>query len=243
MHLTTTESTNKYASELLAKGEVAEGMVVTTDYQSMGRGQIGRSWYGSSGLNVMCSLVLKPKFLQPRQQFQLSIAVSCALRRSIAGLSPNKEVAIKWPNDIYVGSRKVAGILIQNSIAGSTITNTIVGMGVNVNEQIFPPDLPNPTSLSLLQGGDLDLPRVYAAIFRDIEYYYLKLRNGHSTHLLAEYHTHLYSRGQVTAFAMADGTEVQGIIEHVDEQGKLVVLMDGVQRSFAFREVRLLAAE
>lgn len=240
IHLAETESTNSYAAYLLNSDEAIEGTVVTTDFQSGGRGQIGRSWYGSSGLNVMCSVVLKPKFLLPRDQFELSIAICCAVQKTIARLSPNEDTAVKWPNDVYIGDNKVAGILIQNTIAGSTISDTIVGIGINVNEEVFPTHIPNPTSLRMVNGTPYSLDVVYANLFRDIEQYYLKLKSGDRDGLRAEYHQHLYRCDQPAEFGLAEGGQLTGIIQHVDEQGKLVMLVNGEERKYAFREVSFL---
>lgn len=240
IHIDSLESTNIYATDLLAKSTPSEGTAISASFQTIGRGQIGRYWYGSAGLNVMTSIILYPKFLTASEQFLLSIAISCAIRDVVEFFVPDKLVTIKWPNDIYVNDDKVAGMLVQNALQGSSISNTVVGIGINVNETLFPSDLPNPISILLATHKVHSLTSVYHRLFESIERYYLQLRRGERESLTAKYIGYLYKRGEVQKFLLEDGQEVIGIIKHVEAIGKLVVNIEGKERSFAFRELRMV---
>lgn len=240
IHLASIESTNLLALDLLSKSKPSEGTVISTDYQLMGRGQIGRYWYGSAGLNAMCSVILYPKFISASEQFLLSIVTSCAIRELVEGLLPSRDVKIKWPNDIYIDDKKVAGLLIQNSLQGSTIAHSILGIGINVNEVDFPESLPNPTSIFGESQKRESLELIYAKLFSNIEHYYLRLRRGEVEPLRAEYISQLYKRGDVHEFRLENGENVYGIIQHVDRLGKLIVSIEGKEQSFAFRELTML---
>lgn len=119
--------------------------------QSRGRGQRGNSWSSSAGANLTFSVVLCPGFLETAQQFYLSKAVSLAVCDTVESFGVRPQV--KWPNDIYIDGRKVAGILIENDLAGNFLSRSVVGIGINVNQTEFDPALPNPTSLAVAAAG------------------------------------------------------------------------------------------
>ena len=130
------ESTNNYAKQLVSD-KVEEGTVVLAQFQSKGRGQQGNYWESETGKNLLFSLILYPDFLEAEFQFSLSMLVSLAIVSVLD--EETDEVQIKWPNDIYVGKLKIAGILIENTIKGSKLGSTIVGVGLNLNQEMFTP--------------------------------------------------------------------------------------------------------
>ena len=129
-------STNQYAQELLSKSKPVEGTVISAQNQHAGRGQIGSSWEAAPGQNLTLSIILYPQFLAIQHQFQLNQSISLGVRDFIAKYV-QKPVKIKWPNDIYVNEKKIGGILIQNTLSGSSIQSTIAGIGINVNQKHF----------------------------------------------------------------------------------------------------------
>jgi BirA family biotin operon repressor/biotin-[acetyl-CoA-carboxylase] ligase len=149
-------STNSHAAHLLKNNDLPEGTIIYTNYQSAGQGQIGKRWESEDDKNLLISIVLFPSMINPDDQFYISMIVSLGicdfLRRYIPVCS------IKWPNDIYVNNDKIAGILIENSILGNQIENTIAGIGLNVNQDKFYSDAPNPVSLSSLSVSISWLP-------------------------------------------------------------------------------------
>ena len=218
----TLSSTNQYATELLAKSEPAEGTVILADAQTAGRGQFGSSWESQAGENLLFSLILYPRFLPPRDQFLLAQLTALAIADVVAALVPAR-VQVKWPNDIYIGDRKVAGILIQNQLGPGQIQHCIVGVGLNTNQTQFPPHLPNPTSLALATGANLDREALLDELLAGLEQRYLMLKNGRTDNLRADYRERLYGRGYPMTFRLPEGRSFDGRIIGVDPYGKLKV--------------------
>ena len=148
------ESTNKYC-ELLDLSAVGEFTVVCAREQTAGIGQRGNVWHSEPGKNLTFSLVLKPTFLPFEQQYMLTKTVSLGVADCLIPLLPvGQEVSIKWPNDIYIGMGKVCGILISNHVSGSSLSSSVVGIGLNVNQTAFPEWIPNPVSLKQVTGQE-----------------------------------------------------------------------------------------
>ena len=148
------DSTNNYTSKLLANSNVIEGTVVVAKAQSSGRGQLSNQWESEYGKNILASFVFYPKFLPVQQQFLLSKVIALGVR-DLLTLFVDK-VKVKWPNDIYIDNKKVAGILIENSIMGHTLESSIAGVGININQTVFLSDAPNPVSLIYSLKKELD---------------------------------------------------------------------------------------
>src|SRR5690606_26474526 len=130
-----------YLKEALSKSTpLPEGTVIMAVDQHDGRGQKGTLWQSEPGKNLTASLLLTPTFLDPKQQFVLTAAISLAITRWLASLT-HVEVKIKWPNDIFIGDRKIGGILIENILKGKTWKSAVVGIGINVNQTSFPPEI------------------------------------------------------------------------------------------------------
>ena len=143
-----TDSTN---DRLLAdRFSLPDGAVYAALFQTAGRGQRGNSWKSASGLNLMFSLLLRPSGLPAAKQFAISEAITLGITDYLA--SRGAESRIKWPNDIYCGERKICGILIENSLKGDKVADSVIGIGLNLNQKEFDPSAPNPTSLTLLTG-------------------------------------------------------------------------------------------
>lgn len=238
IHLTETESTNIYAMDVLAKTNPSEGTCVLADYQTGGRGQIGRYWNSEASKNILVSYIFYPNALQVHHQFFLNVISGLAVRDVVASFAIN--VYIKWPNDIYVDDRKIAGILVQNTLRESFIKSTVIGIGLNVNQTIFPIDIPNPTSLALLSDSDvdIDLHTVLALLSSRLEFYYLQLKNGHYNSLTENYLKHLYRKDEWAVFLDINGQIFSGKITGIDDQGRLKIEMEsGELRVFGFREI------
>jgi len=179
--------------------------------------------------------------MEASDQFQLNIAISLAVADFADHYLSKHEVWIKWPNDIYVGGRKVAGILVQNSLKGKVIDSTIVGTGININQVKFSADIPNPTSLQLETGEPYQLDVIMPWLFRFLTKRYLQLKAGMHESMLTEYLERLYRRGLVTQFAREDGSTFEATIQGVDAYGKLIVRhLNGELESFGFREIKLI---
>ena len=240
LHFPELASTNQYAVEQLAKTKPSEGTVVTTDYQSAGRGQIGSSWQAEPGQNIHLSVLFYPHWLAARRQFSFSQAMALAVADTIS-LCTNQQAQVKWPNDVYMGDRKLAGILIQNSLQGGHMQWSVVGIGINVNQRNFSSDLRNPSSLSLVTGESFALADVQQSLYAHLEQRYLQLKRG-DVQLQADYLKQLYRINEKADYRdVVSDTLFKGQIEGVSDQGKLLIRdEDGTLRSFGLKEVHFL---
>jgi BirA family biotin operon repressor/biotin-[acetyl-CoA-carboxylase] ligase len=237
-HLSSTTSTNDDAKDL----RYVDGDIVWADFQTAGRGQRGHSWESRKGENLTFSVVLEPSFLPVAQQFLLLEAVSLSLVDFFDsyGIRPS----IKWTNDIYVDDRKLVGILIEHLYTGATLSRTIVGIGINVNQREFSPDLPNPVSMALLTGREFDLAEVLSRFEGALQRRYVQLRSGEWDRLQADYHARLYRRDEWHRFALPDGSRFEGAIRGVKPMGDLIIEhRNGEVKSFLFKEVEFIIAE
>ena len=219
-----TTSTNTVALEMLAKGGsnafFTEGGVIFTFNQTAGRGQYGNRWDSEKGENIAMSIILKPHFLQARQQFHLNKAIALAVHDVFTVYTEG--VSVKWANDIFIKNKKVAGILIQNTLSGTRIESSVIGIGINVNQTNFK-ELPNATSLKLETHKMFDLFKIVEHICQSLEKRYLQLKSGHFEKLDAEYLSKLYRFNEIALFQYPNGAYFQGKIVGISEVGKLVV--------------------
>ena len=156
IHLNETHSTNSYLRELIMREkEQPEGTVVITDYQTAGRGQKGNSWESERGKNLTFSILLHPNHIPPGKQFILSQLISIAIVGVLKEY--DRHFTIKWPNDIYWKEKKIAGMLIEVDLTGSSLSNAIIGIGININQRHFKSDAPNPVSLTQITGKEHNL--------------------------------------------------------------------------------------
>jgi BirA family biotin operon repressor/biotin-[acetyl-CoA-carboxylase] ligase len=151
------------------------------------------------------------------------------------------EAKIKWTNDIYVGDRKLVGMLMEHKLQGAVIGRTIAGIGLNVNQTEFDPELPNPTSIRLIAGREFDRKEVLERIAHHLKNRYEMLRRGEIKQLHLDYHQRLYRLGEEHTYALPDGTRFRGVIEGVEPQGALkITTPQGEAYKFLFKEVEFV---
>lgn len=206
--------------------------------QYAGRGQIGTQWESEKGKNLTASVLLAPSFLAPTQQFDLSIAISLAIREALQNIL-KQDVYIKWPNDIYVNNKKIAGILIENILQGARWKHAIIGLGVNVNQSAFSPDAKNPSSIYEILHETYDIQKLLNEICILIEKYYLQVKKGMQIQQKEQYTHYLFGRDELRMFKI-DGVPVQGKIIDTDKNGHLMVVFNGHLASFGFKEIEYL---
>lgn len=233
--LKTVDSTNDYAATLISKESISDGLVVCAEQQTAGKGQMGTKWLSTKGKNLTLSIILKPKSLHIKHQFYLSIITALSIRDLLKKY--HIEAKIKWPNDVYVKSNKIAGILIQNTLIKSTIQYSVIGMGININQESFDPTIANPTSFSLEINKQYDLIEVRKDLYTYFEMYYIDLKEGRFDLLMSEYKTSMYLKNEVRSYKLTDGKIVNGIIRDVQENGLLDIEIDDEIRSFSLKEV------
>lgn len=227
------DSTNSEAHQLLNKNKAIEGCTVVTSEQTNGRGQRGNTWDAEPGKNITLSVVLSPNFLAVRQQFYLNMAVSLAVLDLIREQGA-EDTQLKWPNDLYFKDKKIAGILIENSINSQTLQHSIVGIGLNVNQQKF--GLATATSLAIILNHEIPLEPLIAGLLENLEKRYLELRNGKLAKLKYEYLQVLYRYQEEHLFSI-NGKQVSGVIVGVDEDGRLGVEIEKELHYFGFKEI------
>lgn len=213
-------STNTKCMELLRQGEIPPYSVIITGKQTNGKGQNGNKWHSDEGLNLTFSLYVPHEKLPAENQFYLNKAISLGLRNAIHELVL-LPTHIKWPNDIYIENEKVAGILIENQLQGSTITNSVVGIGINVNQVSFDSDYGNPTSLYLHTGIKLDLNEVLDGVLKQLMLTLNQLKMRQFEDIQVTYDSHLYKKGELCYLEGPEGV-FAGTIVRVNNLGDLV---------------------
>ena len=235
-----TASTNSWLSRMARQATpLPGGTVVYTHRQTAGRGQPGNSWEAEPGKNLTFSLLLRNPGVTAREQFLLSEAVSLAIVGVVRALGV--EAAVKWPNDIYCGDRKLCGILIEHSLSGADIAHSIVGVGLNVNQTVFTSDAPNPVSLAQLTGGEHDLETQLRQVSEAIVSSCAFGGEARRQALHGRYMACLYRNDcRPHPFALPDGTALVAAIAGVEPNGTLVLrhANDDTLHRYAFKEVK-----
>ena len=245
INLPVVDSTNLFVREML-KDESTCGVhsasalpgftLVVADDQTAGRGQQGNSWETERGKNLTFSLLCHPDFLPASRQFLLSQCMALAVRDALAREVDGVEV--KWPNDIYMGDKKISGTLIECDLLGKSIANCIIGVGININQTLFRSDAPNPTSLRLLTGRDHDREAVLAAIMQGFQTYYAWLAEGREEEVRQLYMQHLYRRTGMHRYSDVRG-EFTAEIAEVEPTGHIRLrFANGQTVRYEFKEVR-----
>lgn len=235
-----TPSTNSYVSS--RRDSLDSLTLLRTVTQSAGRGQRGNSWEAEPGKNLTFSVFFRPSGVAPREQFVVSEATALAVVAYLE--SRGVDALVKWPNDIYVGERKICGILIEHSVMGCELSDSVIGVGININQTRFLSDAPNPVSLAVITGREYDLEEETEAIAAELE----RLLSLTSTpegraRLHHSFRLGMW-RGDGRAYPFRDtgsGEIFKGIISDVETSGILVVEdTSGRLRRFAFKEVEFL---
>lgn len=221
------------------KPQYVEGDIILAQRQTAGRGKRGHTWESREGENLTFSLLLEPLFLSPSEQFLISECVALGVCDAL--LHYGIEAQIKWTNDIYIGDRKLAGILIEHKLQGSALARTVAGIGLNVNQKAFSDDLPNPISMAQATGREFDREEVLQTVATSLMARYEQLREGGAKELQADYHQRLYRLGQEHCYALPDGSRFRGIIRGVEPTGALRIENErGELLSFLFKEVEFV---
>ena len=235
-----TDSTNRLLKQRSDNDpNLPEGTALVAWEQTSGRGQAGNFWEAEAGKNLTFSVLLTPTFLSAKQHFLLSKAVALAVAETLSTVL-NAEVQIKWPNDMYVGERKIAGILIENDWQDTHIQRSIVGIGLNVNQLEFKSDAPNPVSIRQITGIETDLDALLTEILGQLYKVYERLKSGETTAVAQLYAQHLYRK--TGFFDYEDKNErFRAEIQSVSDDGFIQLRTDKNDvRTYAFKEVRYL---
>ena len=236
IHLNETHSTNSYLRELIMREkEQPEGTVVITDYQTAGRGQKGNSWESERGKNLTFSILLHPNHIPPGKQFILSQLISIAIVGVLKKY--DRHFTIKWPNDIYWKEKKIAGMLIEVDLTGSSLSNAIIGIGIYINQRHFKSDAPNPVSLTQITGKEHNLSELLEKILDSIVDEYNKYTPDNEEEIRQKYMALLFRNKGVYPYLY--GEEIfNASIEGIEPNGQLILKKEnGSIHTFAFKEI------
>ena len=163
------KSTSVYLYDKISEKHDISDTVVVAAHQTEGRGMDKNRWESEAGKNLLFSIALNVNFLEASNQFKISQAVSVAIVETLSQFIDNQKLSIKWPNDIYFGDKKLAGMLIQNTVEGRMMGVSIIGIGLNVNQLCFSKDIPNPISLKMITGKDFDIDNILNILIINIK--------------------------------------------------------------------------
>lgn len=235
-YISTTNSTNVLLKQMLKTEKLSEFFVVRCGYQLAGRGQAGNSWESERGKNLLMSILLYPHQIEIESQFIISQMVSLAI---VDALSEIKiQAQIKWPNDIYVGDNKIAGILIENSLRGSRIDYCIVGIGLNVNQLVFKSDAPNPVSLRQLLKSEQNIRKLTTTILDKLKQLYVVFD---AETIQNRYFEFLYRNKGFYPFSLPNGRIFMAHIKAVQPDGALLLVNENSDKStYYFKEIQFV---
>jgi len=217
------QSTNSYAMNLLKNVNPPEGTLVYANYQTQGKGQRGSAWNAEPASNLTASLILKPFFLNLRNQFYLYLISALACYDTMAEIldSSQFDIKIKWPNDILINKKKIAGILIENNILNNQVNGCVVGIGINVNQSSFDASF-NATSISILLANNFPVFRVLETLCSNFEKHYLALKNEKFNSIQGNYLQHLFGLNTWRQFEI-NGAIKSLMILGVSDRGLLLL--------------------
>ncbi len=237
IQLARVDSSNNYARQLVQDKLPLEGTVVVADEQTGGRGQRQNAWVSTPYLNLTCSYILRPVFLAAKDQFLLSAVAALAVADAVCHLiGDDKAIRIKWPNDILVNGKKIAGILIENTLRGARLETSIVGVGLNVNQIEYPEEY-NATSVRNVIGGKTKLPAVLDTLSGKLERHYLALRRGDHAELMDLLNSNLFGMNENIRLRL-NGNETEVTVSQVLPSGQLELMhTDGSRTQHMHHEI------
>ena len=239
--LASVDSTNNEARRRLDNNdELPEISVIIADEQTSGRGQRSNSWEAEAGKNLLFSIVCHPDFLKASEQFVLSQAMALAVALTVNEVVQTDDCRVKWPNDIYIGDKKVCGTLIECDLRGSNIETCIIGTGVNINQIVFRSDAPNPVSMAQIAGKEFDREAILSQILGRFTTIYNVIRRGNADSVRRLYKVWLYRKSGFHKYFDAKG-EFLAEIADVEKTGHLVLRLENDElRRYEFKDVKFV---
>lgn len=238
IHLKETNSTNAYLRNLLQTERLPEGSVVYVDFQTAGRGQLGNVWESEEGKNITFSVVIYPDVIPANMQFVISEIAALSVKETLDCYTDG--CTVKWPNDVYWHDKKICGMLIENDLSGKFIYQSILGIGININQQIFRGDAPNPISLSLVTGKEYDRDEVLSKFLEIFYDKYLTVLKGDLDVIHKTYKAALYRGEGFYSYKDENGT-FNACIHEIEPSGHMLLrLENGEIRRYAFKEVSVV---
>ncbi len=229
-------STNDELQLRLGTGSVEEGFVIHTDNQVKGKGQRGSTWLSEPGQNILFSILLSPSNLLASHTHFLNLMAGLAVCNALDEVLDQK-TELKWPNDVYVSNRKIAGILVETILSGNQVDKAIVGIGINLNQSHFP--LPVATSVKMETGKHIIRDDLLLAVLAAIEEQYLILKSGGFDQLKLDYYKIMRWRGELHEFKDKEGV-FEGEIIGIEDFGRLMVKRSDRLERYDVKEIQFL---
>jgi BirA family biotin operon repressor/biotin-[acetyl-CoA-carboxylase] ligase len=238
IHLKRVDSTSNYIATLLKETKTVNGMVILADEQTSGRGQRGAKWQSKPGENLLFSFYITYDSLEIQSQQAITQATSLAISSCLSffGIESN----IKWPNDILIGNKKIAGVLIENQFQGQKIKSSIIGIGLNVLQQEF--DFINSTSITAETSKNIKITEVFNRLIFELNQSFELVEQKSFSFLSTKYKQKLWLLDQPSTFKLSDGTVFKGIIKGTDEIGRIQILRENLNKieNFDLKEIIFL---
>jgi BirA family biotin operon repressor/biotin-[acetyl-CoA-carboxylase] ligase len=239
--LESVKSTNDYASSMLKTANPPEGTVILAAFQTDGKGQAENSWVSEAGKNLLFSIILRPFRIEAEKQFYISMCISNGIAAFLE--SNTLPAVIKWPNDILVRERKIAGILIENSLSNRYLLTSVIGIGLNVNQKDFPSSLLSPTSVLIETGSPVELPITFGNLLTFLEDQLMLLYQGRLKDIRKQYLKRLWKLNEWALYKDKHNL-FEGIITGIAETGELELIRRDTQlRQYAFKEITFYSGE
>ncbi len=237
IELSEIDSTNNYAMRLIDEGMAEHGMIVRADFQTKGKGQLANLWLAEESKNLLISAIIDTREFAIEKQFFLNAATCLSVAEMLMTNYNIPHVSIKWPNDIYAGDKKIAGILIENSLRGSQWTNAVVGIGLNVNQAVFS-DLNRATSMFNQTQEKQKVKSVLKNLLKILNKHFLKIGNNEDE-LFEAFNQNLYKVNKEIAFTKKNEL-YKGIVKGVNAFGELEVEVAGKLKRYRHKEIEMV---
>tara|TARA_B100000683_G_scaffold70527_1_gene68973 strand:- start:12623 stop:13354 length:732 start_codon:yes stop_codon:yes gene_type:complete len=234
IHLKDVNSTNEFANKYIDENKIQESFVITADYQKCGKGQVNNRWDSEKEKNLLISVVFSYK-KNISNQFDFNIISSLAVLDILQELKVEK-AKVKWPNDILINKKKVAGILIKNKIKGNEIYKSIIGLGLNVNQEVFRKFNRKATSLKIEKSKLFDLIDIRDNFLKTLKSRLSKNINKN----YIDYNNSLYLKDTISTFEI-NGEKKVGIIKSVNKKGFLSLETENGIEVFRMKEISFLS--
>ena len=233
------DSTNSYLKKIILEKDISDYTIVTANFQTEGKGQLGYMWESEDSKNLLCSIYKKDLGIKVEDQFVLSMLVSLSIIRTLEKLNLPK-LYIKWPNDIMSGNKKICGILVENMLKQNSIKESVIGIGLNVNQDTFK-NLPNATSIKKIKGVAFNIDELLNDLANNIKKQFIDFNQSKIDLIFRQYEDVLYRMNIPSTFKNSEGDVFTGFIKGVNNLGRLKVLLeDNLTKSYSIKDISLM---
>ena len=233
------DSTNSYLKKIILEKDISDYTIVTANFQTEGKGQLGYMWESEDSKNLLCSIYKKDLGIRVEDQFVISMLVSLSIIRTLEKLNLPK-LYVKWPNDIMSDNKKICGILIENIVKQNSIKESVIGIGLNVNQNTFK-NLPNATSIKKIKGVVLNIDELLNDLVNNIKKQFSDFSQSNIDLIFRQYEDVLYRMNIPSTFKNSEGDVFTGFIKGVNNLGRLKVLLeDNLTKSYTVKDISLL---